>query len=667
MRIVAVAVAYFATAKMGLELAGMTPSVTAIWPPTGLALAALVLGGRRLWPGVAAGALAANATIDVPLYTALGIAVGNTLEAVAGASLLAWIGFRPNLERLRDVFGLAVFAAILSTAISATIGVASLELGDSISGDALSVWRVWWLGDMGGALLVAPLVLVAITNWPYRDVPGHALEAAIMVGGLVAVCILVFTGSTPLAYLTFPFFIWGALRFLQLGATTVALVVAAMAVAFTSSGDSQFVVSSEDDSLLLAQTFSAVVGLTALILAAVTSQRRRAERIARGVARAFQSELLPPALPEIPRIETAAWYRAGIRDQEVGGDFYDVFETGPDRWMAVIGDVCGKGPEAASLTALARYTLRAVGREPVAPSDALRTLNQAILEQRSDHRFMTVAAVRIAVEDGTDVITVSVGGHPLPLVVRADGEVTEVGMAGTLLGVYADPHLADRRVALAPGDALVLFTDGLDERRDPRDAAAHRIRRALGASGGASASEIAERLQEVAVGRGGEADDDVALLVLRRAVAEDLEPKPGAPGAVTASGVIEADLEPTPQSAPRVREVLSALRPKLGDDAYADLELVLTELVTNSVRHGRLDPGEQIHVRGAVNDGLLRVEVTDSGPGFELGSPRPAADGSGGWGLVIAQRLTDRWGVRRDGARTTVWVERDLRAGERPA
>jgi integral membrane sensor domain MASE1/anti-sigma regulatory factor (Ser/Thr protein kinase) len=660
---VAVAAAYFATAKVGLELAGTTPSVTAIWPPTGLALAALVLGGRRLWPGVAAGALAANGTTDVPLYTALGIAAGNTLEAVAGASLLAWTGFRPTLERLRDVFGLAVLAGVLSTTISATIGVASLELAGSISGDALSAWRVWWLGDMGGALIVAPFLLVAITGWPYRNVPGRIPEAVTMVVGLIAVGILVFNGSTPLAYLTFPFFVWGALRFLQLGAATVALVVAALAVAFTSSGDSQFAVSSEDDNLLLAQTFSAVVGFTALILAAVTSQRRRAERSARRVADVLQTELLPPALPEIPEIETAAWYRAGMREQEVGGDFYDVFETAPGTWMAVIGDVCGKGPEAASLTALARYTLRAAVRDPSRPRDALLTLNKAILEQRSDHRFMTVAAVGIVAELGGHAITVSSGGHPLPLLVRAGGEVSEVGATGTLLGVYPDPRLVDHRVELAPGDALVLFTDGLDERRDPRDATADRIREALGASDGASAREIAERLQEVALG-GGEADDDVALLVLRRALPEGTKPEADGAGAATAIGTIEADLEPTPQSAPRVREALSALRPKLGEDVYADVELMLTELVTNSVRHGRLDPGDLIHVRGAVDGGLLRVEVTDSGPGFDPSTPRPAADGSGGWGLVIAERLADRWGVKRDGALTTVWLERDLGSGD---
>src|SRR5262245_39269580 len=130
------ALAYFASAKLGLGLASATPSVTAVWPPTGIALAALVLWGRRLWPGVLLGAFLANVTTDVPVYTAAGIAVGNTLEAVVGAWLLDRVGFRPTLDRLRDIFALVLLAAIVSTAISATIGVISLSIGDSLSDGA---------------------------------------------------------------------------------------------------------------------------------------------------------------------------------------------------------------------------------------------------------------------------------------------------------------------------------------------------------------------------------------------------------------------------------------------------------------------------------------------------------------------------------------------------
>jgi serine phosphatase RsbU (regulator of sigma subunit)/anti-sigma regulatory factor (Ser/Thr protein kinase) len=652
------ALAYFGAAKLGLALAVATPSATAIWPPTGIALVALVLGGRRLWPGVAVGAFAANATNDVAVYTAAGITIGNTLEAVVGASLLRWVGFRPTLRRLRDIFALAALAAMVSTTISATIGVASLSLGDSLPGGAWSAWRVWWLGDIGGDLLVASFLFVAITQWPFREVPGRAAEAVALFGGLIAVALLVFDQSAPLGYLTFPFFIWAALRFLQPGATTTALIVAVIAVAFTESGSSQFVLSSEDDSLLLAQTYAAVVGLSALILATVTSQRRRAEEATRHVAHALQTELLPSALPEIPQMETAAWYRAAQREQEVGGDFYDVFQGAPGRWLAVIGDVCGKGPESASLTALARYTLRAIGREPLEPSEALRTLNDAILEQRSDKRFMTVALARVVPENGGHAVTVSNGGHPLPLLVRAGGEVSEVGGAGTLLGIYPDPRLANHRVDMEPGDALILFTDGLNERREVADEPTERIWETLRASAGAPAGEIAERLQRM-VSSDTAAADDVALLVMRRvATGRRAQPAPTAP-----RGEIAVDLEPVPESAARAREALSPLQSELAADVYATTRLLVTELVTNSVRHGRLSTDQSIHLRVVSRSRVLRVEVGDPGVGFEAGRPRPAQDGSGGFGLYIAERLADRWGVDRDGGRTRVWLEKDLDSG----
>ena len=217
--------------------------------------------------------------------------------------------------------------------------------------------------------------------------------------------------------------------------------------------------------------------------------------------------------------------------------------------MAVIGDVCGKGPEAASLTALARYTLRAVGRQATGPSDALRALNEAILEQRSDQRFMTAVLVQLDVAGHDHGVALSNGGHPPPLLVRARGEVEEVaGEGGMLLGIYPDPELVDQRLELLPGDALVLFTDGLAERRDPHNDPAARIRELLRASAGASASETAARLGQLALNDGVMPDDDVAVVVLRRLGTPDtataqpqrerranpsrssLEPGPGVPG-----------------------------------------------------------------------------------------------------------------------------------------
>jgi integral membrane sensor domain MASE1 len=652
------ALLYFASAKLGLTLAFSTPNVTAVWPPTGIALAALVLVDRRLWPGVLLGAFLANVTTDVPVYTAAGIALGNTLEAVVGAALLERVGFRPSLRRLRDIFALVVLAGFLSTALSATIGVASLSVGDSLSHGAVSTWRVWWLGDMAGDVLVASTIFVLVTHWPYRDLPGTLVEGLVLALALVGVGLVVFTHDSPAAYLTFPVIAWAGLRFLQPGASVAAVALAIMAVTFTDNDSGPFIRPSQDDSLLLAQGFSMIVGLTGLLLATVTAQRRSAERHARDLAHHLQAGLLPPKLPEIPHFEAAGWYRAGMQGLEVGGDFYDVFEASPGRWVAVIGDVCGKGPEAASLTALARYTLRAVVNPAAGPSDSLRALNDAILEQRSDQRFMTAVLVELDIASPDRGVALSNGGHPAPLLVRAHGEVEEVPReGGVLLGIYSDAKLVDQRVELLPGDSLVLFTDGLIERRDPSDDPAGRMRDTLRGNAGASADETAARLAQLALSDDGDPEDDIAVVVLRRV---DSPASAGGLLASESSGAIAVELEPGPACPAEARAALSPLVGALATRVYSDLRLQVSELVTNCVRHAQLAATDQIRLRAEVSDRLLRVEVSDPGAGFGASPSEPKPGEPGGWGLFLTGQFADRWGIDRAEGWTTVWFERDL-------
>ena len=396
-RLLLVAGAYYGAAKLGLSFAFETPSVTAIWPPTGLALAAVVLWGYRVWPGVALGAFLANAWTGVPLLATVGITCGNTLEALAGAFLLLRVAdFRPSLERGRDVLALVILAAGVSTMVSATVGVASLVAGDEVAaGSVGSVWRVWWLGDMGGDLLIAPVLMIAATHWPFDRAPGRAIEAAVLALAVVGLSVLVFSQQTNLAYLIFPLLIWAALRFWQPGATVASLAVAAIAVWFTTNDSGPFVRSNPDDSLLLAQTFVGVSGITVLLLAAIVTERRRADDALAHIARTLQSSLLPSSLPQIPAVETAARFRPAQGGLQVGGDFYDVFDVGGGSWAIVVGDVCGKGPEAATVTALARYTLRAAAMYERSPSRILSLLNEALLRQRSPTELCTVAYVRL--------------------------------------------------------------------------------------------------------------------------------------------------------------------------------------------------------------------------------------------------------------------------------
>ena len=511
------AAAYYGAAKLGLSFAFETASVTAIWPPTGLALAVLVLWGRRLWPGVALGAFLANSWTGIPLIATVGITTGNTLEAVVGAYLLHRVtNFRPTLDRVRDVLALVFLAGAVSTAISATIGVASLVVTDEVAADGFaSVWRTWWLGDMGGDLLIAPFLLVAVSWWPYTRVPGRRLEAIALAVTTIGVSALVFSQETNLAYLVFPLLIWAALRFWQPGATGASLVVAAIAVGYTSNDMGPFMASNPDDSLLLAQTFVGVAGVTMMLLAAITTQRRLADDALAHIAHTLQTSLLPSALPAIAGVETAARFRPAQDGQEVGGDFYDMFETGEGSWDIVVGDVCGKGPEAAALTALARYTLRAVAVREHSPSEILTQLNDALLKQGSE--FCTAAYARLELDETAARLTVSAGGHPLPLLLRADGTVETTGRPGLLLGLEPDPNLTDHTLELQRGDALMLYTDGLTDAYAPdRTLAPDDVERLLAACAGRSASEIVDRVQQAALDDDTKQPrDDIALVVVR--------------------------------------------------------------------------------------------------------------------------------------------------------
>jgi PAS domain S-box-containing protein len=251
--------------------------------------------------------------------------------------------------------------------------------------------------------------------------------------------------------------------------------------------------------------------------AAAAVENARLYETATAIADTLQSSLLPPVLPDLPGAELAAEYRPAGRGLEVGGDFYDVFSVTEDQWYLVIGDVCGKGAEAAAVTALARYTIRAAAVRRRSPSAILRWLSDAMLQQSdSAHRFCTIACAQLDLSRPTPRVTVALGGHPLPLIVRADGTTEEVGEPGTLLGLVAEPKLEDRSAELGGGDTLVLYTDGLTEAGAPErvwaptDLAAAAREAARG-----SVQATVEDLVQAAIGSLPAVRDDVAVLALR--------------------------------------------------------------------------------------------------------------------------------------------------------
>ncbi|MEK6337682.1 MAG: MASE1 domain-containing protein [Acidobacteriota bacterium] len=277
--------AYFAAAKVGLSLASVHTNVSPVWPPAGIAIAAVLLLGFRAWPGILLGALLANLLTPVPAATSVAIAIGNTLEALSAGWLLGSVNFHSSLDRARDVFKFAV-AVVICTTVSASIGTASLYAGHATQGTPLgSLWLTWWLGDLAGALTVTPLILTWGTrshDWLPRR---RYLEATILLVVLSVSAIVTFgkTSPAPLHYypltrLIIPFLLWAAYRLGRRGVTVALVVISAFAVWGTAGGEGPFISGTPNESLILLQLYLGTNSITFLILGAVVEERRQSEK-----------------------------------------------------------------------------------------------------------------------------------------------------------------------------------------------------------------------------------------------------------------------------------------------------------------------------------------------------------------------------------------------------
>jgi serine phosphatase RsbU (regulator of sigma subunit) len=235
----------------------------------------------------------------------------------------------------------------------------------------------------------------------------------------------------------------------------------------------------------------------------------------RTIAQTLQRSLRPGALPDVPGIAAAVRFRPAGEGVELGGDFYDLYDVGGGKWAALIGDVQGKGPDAAAVTALARHTLRAGAPYEERPSGVLAQLHRALREQRTDGRFCTVAHAHLWIGDDRVRVELCCGGHPLPLVIHADGRVQPVGRLGTLLGTDIEPELSDVTVELEHGDVFVLYTDGVTEvRRRRREVFGHReLTDLLGTCGGMPPNAVADCIESAVLAASeGRLRDDMAIL-----------------------------------------------------------------------------------------------------------------------------------------------------------
>jgi len=275
--------AYFASGKLGLALAFVHPSASPVWPPTGLALAALLVFGPRAWPGIFLGAYLVNATTHGSVATSLAIAFGNTLEGVLGAFLTReFAGGRAAFDHPQSVFRFTLLAGLAATTLSATIGVTSLSVAEFAGWrDYTSIWLTWWLGDAGGALVVTPFLVL----WSHRPRARWgrraALEMAALLVALFAAGQLVFGGwlpvgatNYPLSFLPSPILVWAAFRFGPRETATVIVLLSAMAVSGTLQGFGPFVWTTPNESLLLLQAFMGVNAVVALAFAGLVANLR---------------------------------------------------------------------------------------------------------------------------------------------------------------------------------------------------------------------------------------------------------------------------------------------------------------------------------------------------------------------------------------------------------
>jgi signal transduction histidine kinase len=401
LQVAVVAAVYFGGAKLGLNLAVAHGVITPVWPPTGIAIAALLLLGPRLWPAVAIGALAGNATSGVSLWVAAGIAVGNTLEAVVAVYVLRRLSFRSSFERVQDVVSFAC-AAALACAIAATNGLTVLALADSPAASPHgSRWLLWWLGDATGALLVAPLILVWATRPPIR-IPGkRLLEGVLLVAALAALCSVIFLGGLwRYPYLLFPLLLWGAVRFTQLGAVTASFMVAAFGVAGVISKNLPLSGHDETVTVEILQGLLAVIAISLLALGASVAERDAAAASLRQAAVGLD--------------EAQALAHIGSWEWDIGGDriawsneLYRIYDIQPKRGELKYDTYLSR------IHPGDRDTVRATVEEALAERSAFEMTHRVVLEDGTER-----------IVQGRGRVILDRAGHPVRLVGTAQ-DITE--------------------------------------------------------------------------------------------------------------------------------------------------------------------------------------------------------------------------------------------------
>jgi signal transduction histidine kinase len=614
---------YYGTARAGLHLGYLHGSVTALWPPVGVGIAALVIGGPGLWPGIVAGDLLV-ADFSTPLGTVLGQTVGNTLEVVVAALLFMRLaGRRKDLGRVWDVLAL-VICAILGTLISATFGVVSLRLGHVITaGEFGSVFRTWWLADFSGALVFAPLLLVWASRRSWRMSRLEVVEGAFLLAALIA--LIEAPSQEDVPYIVFPILIWAALRFGPWGAATTVAIASTLTVWNTAQGSGPFVRESITHSLLASQLFVAVSALTSLVLAAVTAERTVSDRAQREltaeqaalrrIATLVASESASKRVFEQVTAEAA---------QTLGASAASLARFDADNTVTFIGGWSRTGglayPVGSSMRLDGEGVLAAV-RDTGEPQRIHRydALVGPIGERMTSFGYGSATAAPIKLGGAVWGALVAAAARGAPLPEGAERRLTDFAelVAQALANADAYRKLADSRAR------IVEATDTERRRleRNLHDGAQQRlvslalqlklIKTALREDPSAAESLLGEAGNEL-----GQALGEL------RELAQGIHP-----GALTAQGLRPA-LTALADRAPVPVRVTRVPRERLPEPVEVAVYYFVAEATTNVAKYAQ---ATQVTVTVEASDGVATVAVADDGIG--------GADPRNGTGLV---GLTDR-------------------------
>jgi anti-anti-sigma factor len=623
-RLLAVGIVYYVAARLSLRVALVGNVVTPIWPPTGVAVVALLVYGFDLWPAVFLAAFAVNAPIHGAHVGSTLIAVGNTLAPIVGVTLLGAAGFRRELDRLRDAVALVVLGALGAMTVSATFGTVALVVSGIISRGGLgSSWSVWWAGDATGVLVFAPLLLTLGNVTRLRS--WRAAEAIAAIAALSCVGYVVFRTQTPYTYLVFPLLIWAAVRFGQLGASVSSLIVVVMAVWAAIDKTGPFAHSTLLRRMLTLQGYDAVAALTALVLASVISERTEAIAEARRVLQreqriteTLQRSLLPNRIPQIPGVAVACRYFPGAAGLEVGGDWYDVFVLPDGRIGLTVGDVVGRGPGAAASMGQLRTAVRAYALDTGSPAAVVDRLSRLVREFEEAQMATLIYGI---LDPIAGTLTFESAGHPPPLLINPDGTARFLNEAhSTPLGVAVGSS-TNTVVPIGPGSTLVFYTDGLVEPRNGSiEAGMESLLLAVEGYTGDLDSLCDERILRPP--RPESPQDDVAVLAIRLAGVADR---------------LELALPAEPQEVASVRRALGHWAASLGAtrEEVDDLVLAADEAVSNTIQHAY-----------GPSSGLLEIEASHTGQDLHVvfrdrGQWRPSRRDGFGRGLQVMQALVD--------------------------